>query len=413
MKMAKRTLSMVLALIMAIGMFSIVSSSAPASANYTAVDNAIATQLPSEANRYFYTDEAKSLINDVLASIDWELETGSQAVVDGYVTMINDLGALLKKTVTDASQSPLEFAYIGGYSFAYVYPYGTSGLTFYPFRDEQKAVNTLALDASKSAVPMVSRFSGDQTFTVTLSLGSNALLAAGSIPVLFDKTRLEIVGADNLANNVILTPTMIGDNLAQEYDFETTLNPADAGFWPAVYQSDGAFKAQWGGISITLTTNFESGAPLSVVPDGQEDFLSIQFKVKAGAPAGDAVVYVDPNFKRDVYNTSNSLYFGRAKDETSFTPFDALSTYGAAVNLDAAVATIEVVDVILGDTDLSGYVDIFDALLTLQATAGIESLSEKQRLQANVDIAFDLTGTVDIYDALAILQFSAGLISSF
>ncbi|HZK39559.1 MAG TPA: hypothetical protein VFD23_05350 [Clostridia bacterium] len=413
MKMAKRTLSMALALIMAIGMFSIASSSAPAPADYTAVENAITTNLPSVANRYFYTDEATGLIDDVLASINWGLNSEDQSLVDGYVAMVNDLGTLLGETVTDGSQSPLVFAYNGGYSFSYVYPYGTSGLNFYPFRDEQKAVNTVALEPSKSAVPMVSRYVGDQNFTVTLSLGSNALLAGGSIPVLFDKTRLEIVDVDNLANNVNITPTMLGENLAQEYDFFTTLNPAAADFWPTVYQNDAAFKAQWGAISIMLTTNFDNGAPYSVVPEGQEDFLSIQFKVKAGAPAGDALVYVDPNFKRDAYNTSNSLYFGRAKDAAAFVPFDALSAYGAAINLDAALATVEVVDVILGDTDLNEEITARDALMALQFSAGNIVLSDKQLLQANVYLGASEPAEVTSRDVLMILQFSAGKITSF
>ncbi len=411
MKMGKRTLSIALALIMAIGMFSIMSSSAPAAADYTAVENAIATQLPSVANRYFYTDEATGLIDDILASIDWDLEDVDQAVVDDYVTMIIELGNLLKTTVTDASQSPLTFAYNDGYSFAYSYPYMMNGLAFFPFRDEQKAVNTLALDASKSVVPLVGRFDGEQTFTVTLSLGSNALLAAGSIPLLFDKTRLEVVGVDNSASDVILTPTMIGDNLAQEYDVVTILNPTSENFWQASYQ-EGA-QAELGGISITLTTNFESGTPYSVMPDGQESFLSIDFKVKAGAAAGDAFVYIEPDFKRSAYEKSNSLYLGRAKDENSFVPFDSLSTYGATINLDAAVATIEIVDVMLGDTDINGEVTARDALMTLQASAGIISLSELQTLQANVDIGGSDPSEVTARDALKILQYSAELIGSF
>ena len=406
MKMAKKSLSITLALIMAIGMF-VMSTSAAEPADYAAVNTAIATKLPSEANRYFYIDEAAGLIDDVLALIDWDLSNENQTIVDGYVTMINDLGTLLKKTVTDGSQSPLVFAYGTGFSFAYSYPYGASGLKFYPLRDEQKAVNTLALDASKTVVPLVSRYAGDQTFAVTVSLGSNALLCAGGIPVLFDKTRLEVVGVDNALDNVTLTPTMIGSNLADEYDFTTVLNPTD-GFWPAGYDN-----SQLAGISITLSTNFEDGAPYSVLPVSQESFLSIQFKVKTGAPAGEAIVYVAPEFKRDAYNTNNSLYFGRAIDGNSFVTYDALSAYGATVNVTAAVASVEVVDVILGDADLSGSVDIFDALLTLQATVGMESLSDKQILQANVDIAANETGTVDIYDALAILQFSVGLITSF
>lgn len=411
MKMAKRTLSITLALIMAIGMF-MVTSTAAVLADYSAVNTAIGTKLPSEANRVFYADEAIGLIEDVLDSIDWALPTENQAVVDGYVTMINDLGALLKKTVTDGSQSPLQFAYGTGFSFAYVYPYGTSGLAFFPLRDEQKAVNTLALDASKTVVPLVSRYTGDQTFTVTLSLGSNALLCAGGIPVLFDKTRLEVVGVNNAANNEVLAPTMLGTNIADEFEFTTVLNPT-GGFWPATYEDDAAFKAQWAGISITLSTNFDDGTPYSVLPAGQESFLSINFKVKTGALAGDAIVYVDPAFKRDAYNTGNSLYLGRAKDENSFVTFDALSAYGATIDTVAAIATVKIVDVILGDTDLSGEVDISDVLMALQAATGTITLSDEQLLQADVNIEGSGAGEIDLDDVLKILQFVSGLITSF
>lgn len=405
MKMGKRTLSIALALIMAIGMF-VVSSSAAGPADYSAVENAILTELPSATDRYFYTDEAMTLIDDTIGLIDLNLQSESQSVVDGYVTMIEDLGALLNKTVTDASQSPLQFAYGTSFSFAYVYPYGTSGLAFYPLRDEQKAVNTLALDADKTAVPLVHRIDGDQTFTVTLSLGSNALICAGNIPVLFDKTKLEVVSVDNLNSTV----------LANKYDFDATQNPVNLDFWPEIYRNDTAFKAQWGGITINITPSYDS-APYSVVPTGQEDVLNINFKVKAGATAGDAVVYIDPNFGRDAYNRTNSLYIGRAKADAGpgVVQYDELATYGATIDTAAAIATVKIAGVILGDTDLNGTVSARDALMTLQASAGTISvpLSDLQRLQANVDTGGSDPGEVTARDALKILQYSAGLITSF
>jgi len=352
MKIAKRTLSIVLALIMAFGVFSIVSSAAvpPVGADYTAVNAAIDANVPSTVNRVFYTDQANALINDVQNSlINWNLTSADQATVDGYVTMVNDLGTLLKTVVTDSSKSPLTFAYGTGYSFPYTYPYGTAGYNFYPFRAEEKAVNTLALSASKATVPLVSSVAGDQNFTVTLSIGSNAYNCAGAIPILFDKTKLVLVGVNNAGTNVSFTPTKVGDNYSVKYKFAGNLNPSVATFWPPVYKTDTVFKAKWAGMILNMTQDTTSGSPRCVYPIGQENVLSLNFQVKSGATAGDAVIYIDPAFKRDVANRSNSLYLGRAAGEDSASTFDTLATYGASYVLTGAVATVKIV----GNTTIS------------------------------------------------------------
>jgi len=351
MKIAKRTLSIVLALIMAFGVFSIVSSAAPvASADYTAVNAAIDANVPSTVNRYFYTDQANTLIDNVLNNlINWNLTTADQATVDGYVTMVNDLGTLLKTVVTDSTKSPLTFAYGTGYSFPYTYPYGSAGYNFYPFRAEEKAVNTLALSASKATVPLVSSVSGDQNFTVTLSIGSNAYNCAGAIPILFDKTKLVLVGVNNAGTNVSFTPTKVGDNYSVKYKFAGNLNPSVASFWPPVYKTDTVFKAKWAGMILNMTQDSTSGSPRCVYPIGQENVLSLNFQVKSGATAGDAVIYIDPAFKRDVANRSNSLYLGRAAGEDSASTYDTLATYGASYDLTGAVAAVKIV----GNTTIS------------------------------------------------------------
>lgn len=409
MKFANKILSIVLAAIMAFGVFSI-SSSAVALADYTAVDNAITAELPDAANGYFYTDEAVAFIDDILTNyINWELTEIDQAIVDGYVEDIAELGVLLKKVVTDASESPLALSY-GSYSFPYVYPYGTEGLEFYPFRAEEKAVNTLALNADKTVVPMETRgIAGDQVFTVTLSIGSNALNRAAGIPVLFDKTRLEVVGVDNGGSNVSFTPAMLGSNLSSEYSFAATLNPSSSTFWPEVYRTDTAFKAEWAGINIVMTQNIGNGLPYNVLPAGQENVLSIQFKVKSGAPAGNAVVYIDPAFTKDAENRQNKLYFERAEDANSTESYDTLATYGSTINVAAATATVEIVDVIRGDTNLNGEISIIDAYMALQASNGILHLNEKQTLQADVII----DGNITLFDAYKILQYVTGLITEF
>ena len=356
MKMAKRTLSMFLALVMALGMLSVITIAAPEDpADYTAVDNAIATALPSVENRYFYTDEANTLIDEVLNNlINRSLTQADQATVDGYVAMVNDLSTLLKKVVTDGSESPLAFNYGAGYSFPYVYPFGTSGAQFMPFRDESKAVNTLGLAASKTTVPAVSTVAGDQNFTVTLSIGSNALNVAGGIPILFDKTKLELVGVNNAGTNVSFTPTRIGTNFAVKYKFSGTLNPGVSTYWPVIYRTDAAFKAQWAGIMLTMTQDSASGSPRCVLPDGQENILTFEFKVKAGAAPGEAVVYIDQAFKRDAMNRQNSLYIGRAKDAESVLTFDTLASYGSTVDTSAARAVVNIVGDATIDFDSAG-----------------------------------------------------------
>jgi len=409
MKFAKKTLSILLAMIMAFGIFS-VASSATVPADYTALNNAIEADLPDTANTFFYSDEAVAFVDNILDNyINWNLTAADQATVDGYIANIAELGALLQKTVTDSSESPLTLSF-GGYSFPYVYPYGTNGIAFYPFRNEAKAVNTLALKADKTAVPMVTRgITDDQVFTVTLSIGSNALNRAAGIPILFDKTRLEVVGVDNSGANVSVTPSMISGNLSSEYNFTATLNPSSSAFWPAVYRNDTVFKAKWAGINIVMTQNISNGLPYNVLPAGQENVLSINFKVKSGAPAGNAAVYVDPAFTKDAENLQNKLYFERAADANSTAAYDTLATYGSTINTAAAAVTVEVVDVLLGDTNCNGDISIIDAYMALQASNGILILNDKQKLQADVIVDNDIT----LFDAYKILQYVTQIITHF
>jgi len=359
---------MFLALVMALGMLSVITIAAPEDpADYTAVDDAIATALPSVENRYFYTDEANALMNDVLNNlIDRNLTEADQAIVDGYVTMVNDLSTLLKKVVTDGSESPLLFNYGAGYSFAYVYPFGTSEAQFMPFRDESKAVNTLGLTASKTTVPAVSAVPGDQNFTVTMSIGANVYNVAGGIPILFDKTKLELVGVNNANDNVSFTPTRIGTNFAVKYKFSGTLNPAVSTYWPVVYRTDDAFRAQWAGIMLVMTQDSTSGLPRCVMPEGQEDILTFEFKVKEGAAPGEAVVYIDQAFKRDAMNRFNSLYIGRARDVDSVFTYDTLSTYGSTIDTTGARAVVNIV----GDTTISFETDGGSAVAPVTGAVG-------------------------------------------
>ncbi|HOO25088.1 MAG TPA: dockerin type I repeat-containing protein, partial [Clostridiales bacterium] len=258
---------------------------------------------------------------------------------------------------------------------------------------------------------LVSRVAGDQNFTLKLSIGSNSLLCAGGIPLLFDKTKLEVVGVDNSANNVVFYPTKVGDNLANYFDFMAVLNPTSPNFWPEVYRDDAAFKAKWGAINILMTSNLEDEENYSVMPQGLEEVINIEFKVKAGAEAGFARIYIDPAFARSAAEKNNSLYFGRGKDAGSFTYYDLLATYGATLDVSADV-TVEIFNVILGDTNLNGEVTAADALLTLRAVSGLVVLNEKQILQADVSLSGG-AGKITSADALQIRRFVAGLIQEF
>ncbi len=409
MKKVKKSFSILLVMTLAFGVFSISSSAVPAPADYSALDAAIAEKLPNATNLYFYTDEAIDLVTDVLENvIDRDLTAPDQGIVDSYVDLVKDLADLINIKVNDASQSPLTF---NGVDYTYSYPYGTDGYDFYPFRAEEKAEHTIDLSANKGVVPLVSRVAGDQNFTFKLAIGSNSLLCAGGIPVLYDKTKLEVVGVDNDSNNVVFSPTTVGDNLANYFEFMAVLNPSSPNFWPEVYRNDDDFKAQWGAINILMTGNLEDENNYSVMPHGLEEVINIEFKVKEGAEEGFAKIYIDPAFARSAAEKSNSLYLGRGKDAGSFTYYDQLAAYGATLDVEADV-TVEIFKVILGDTNLSGEVTAADALLTLRAVSGIVELNEKQILQADVSLSGG-AGKITSTDALQIRRFVAGLIDSF
>jgi len=63
----------------------------------------------------------------------------------------------------------------------------------------------------------------------------------------------------------------------------------------------------------------------------------------------------------------------------------------------------------LGDVNMDGSVDLFDAIAVLQYDAGIVDLSDAA--YALGDVNYD--DSVDLFDAIAILQYEAGIIEEF
>ena len=410
MKTAKKKLSILLVLAIVFSLLSLYATAEPAAADYSALDAAIGEKLPNEANLYFYTDEAIDLVTDVLENvIDRDLTADDQDVVDSYVDLVEELAALINIKVNDGSQSPLSF---NGDDYPYAYPYGDDGYDFYPFRAEEKAEHTIDLSADKGLLPLVSRVAGDQSFTFKLAIGSNSLLCAGGIPLLYDKTKLEVVGVDNDEINAEFSPTTVGDNLAQYFDFTAVLNPDSPNFWPEVYRNDDDFKAQWGAINILMTSNFDDFDNLSVMPEGLEEVINIEFKVKEEAEEGFARIYIDPAFGRSAAEKANSLYLGRGKDAGSFSYYDQLAAYGATLDVEADV-TVEIFKAILGDTNLDGNVNTVDVLLLMQFLKGATTFNEKQIYQGDVNLVVGGPGVLNTLDALVIRQYLLGAITGF
>jgi hypothetical protein len=83
----------------------------------------------------------------------------------------------------------------------------------------------------------------------------------------------------------------------------------------------------------------------------------------------------------------------------------ATETIGTACGNDGSV---EVTDVMLGDTNGDGVIDIIDALLTAQYYVGLDP---ENFIPGNADVNCD--GAIDIIDALLIAQYYVGLITEF
>ncbi|OQA64803.1 MAG: Internalin-A precursor [Firmicutes bacterium ADurb.Bin262] len=218
------------------------------------------------------------------------------------------------------------------------YPYGDAGVNFYPFRAEENCVFDLGFQASVTALPVGST----DTFTVTITLNTVDLMLAGGIPFLFDQTKLEVVG--NNGNNASFPVTELGSNIANKYKYTATLNPSVSTFWPLVYRNDAAFKAKWGAVNIVVTQDTTSGLPRCVTTNGlDESILQFTFRLKAGATAGEAVIYIDPAFKRDALNRQNALYLSRAKNADAMVVYDTLASYGTTVDVTDARAVVNIV----------------------------------------------------------------------
>lgn len=155
-------------------------------------------------------------------------------------------------------------------------------------------------------------------------------------------------------------------------------------------------------LSVTYTGAAEEG----------EQFLVLLVTGKGLPTAADTICYIDQTAKDagsvtfDVYpmlpRTGGDLTLYITSNRENFTTIEVPMKYALANTYTEAPYT-------KGDVNDSGGIDAIDALLALQHSAELTTLTGNNFLAADVNSS----GAIDAIDALKILQYAAELIESF
>lgn len=172
--------------------------------------------------------------------------------------------------------------------------------------------------------------------------------------------------------------------------------------------SGSAVETATGTVGTSTGTVYKGAAKLELSFSGAEGVQYAVFLLKDNTvPTQSSIKYIDQssgsNIKFTVY-PNNLSETGDYKLYVSSTSTGYVKVASFSVTSDWTEA-----EYVLGDVNGDGKIDAIDALMVLQASVGLISLTSTEYQAANVIV----DNTVDAIDALAILQKSVGLDAGF
>lgn len=266
--MVKKVLSVVLALVLAVGVCAVAVSA-------STVDdlNAIVAKLPSDYNARFYNDETSAAIANAKEVAAAAIASGEQADIDNAVAVCQ---AAYDKAYEKADyELPPESGAEGDV------------WSYYVNRDENKATVDVGMttDAAKYLQP------GD-TFTVTLSVKTNFYLATCYLGFAYDHTKLEVVDA---------TPTDLMNTYYENLGFNakygrnSSTNAVRAGYFPSSW-SDEMIDQYYLFVNL-FSPNFDnSDDPRLLWFEESTEVLKVTMKVRDDATDGEVKLFMSPEF---------------------------------------------------------------------------------------------------------------------
>ena len=335
--MAKKVLSVVLALVIALGVCAVAVSAAT-----TSELNEILASLPDDYNARFYNDKTVDAISAAKTAAAAAIASGSQSDIDSAYALCEAAKTLVEEKGQYYAPDPM----IPGVGEWKDYPIN---------RDESKAhaYYQWSTDASKYLK------AGD-TFTLSIKLKTDFYISSMYLGFAYDATKFEIIDAKS--SDAILQ-SLMSNGFNYKWGRSVTDNSILSEYWPSSWTD--AMKEQYNQFCVSYSTNTTDNDIW--MPTDFEDAVTVTFKVLDNVTDGTGKIYMSKEFTTpfisdDADYTEPSIRFDRASgfkhadfvlpdecasyDQTIAFPEDINLTIGEApaaadyTYLDAAIASI-------------------------------------------------------------------------
>lgn len=312
--MAKKVLSVVLALVIALGVCAVAVSAAT-----TSDLNEILASLPDDYNARFYNDKTVDAITAAKTAAAAAIASGSQSDIDNAYALCEAAKTLVEEKGQYYAPDPM----IPGAGEYKDYPIN---------RDESKAhaYYQWSTDASKYLK------AGD-TFTLTIKLKTDFYISSMYLGFAYDATKFEIIDAKS--SDAILQSLMsngfnykwgrsvVDDSILEEY-------------WPSSWTD--AMKEQYNQFCVSYSTNTTDNDIW--MPTDFQDAVTVTFKVLDDVTDGTGKIYMSeefttPFFSEDVAYTQPSTRFDRASGykHADFILPDECASYDQTISFPEAI----------------------------------------------------------------------------
>lgn len=335
--MAKKVLSVVLALVIALGVCAVAVSAAT-----TSELNEILASLPDDYNARFYNDKTVDAISAAKTAAAAAIASGSQSDIDSAYALCEAAKTLVEEKGQYYAPDPM----IPGVGEWKDYPIN---------RDESKAhaYYQWSTDASKYLK------AGD-TFTLSIKLKTDFYISSMYLGFAYDATKFEIIDAKS--SDAILQ-SLMSNGFNYKWGRSVTDDSILSEYWPSSWTD--AMKEQYNQFCVSYSTNTTDNDIW--MPTDFEDAVTVTFKVLDNVTDGTGKIYMSKEFTTpfisdDADYTEPIIRFDRASgskhadfvlpderasyDQTIAFPEDINLTIGEApaaadyTYLDAAIASI-------------------------------------------------------------------------
>lgn len=335
--MAKKVLSVVLALVIALGVCAVAVSAAT-----TSELNEILASLPDDYNARFYNDKTVDAISAAKTAAAAAIASGSQSDIDNAYALCEAAKTLVEEKGQYSIPDP-------------IIPGEVEWRDYSINRDESKAhaYYKWSSDASKYLK------AGD-TFTITISLKTDFYISTMYTGFAYDATKYEIVDASYSA------PCLVA-NVLNGVNYKWGRSLSDNSIldecWPTSWTTE--MKDQYNQFCISSIPNFYSSNEDLWMPTDYEELATVTLKVLDNAADGVGKIFMSSDFTTPFISDSSAVFtnpstrFTRAAGAklSEFEPVDELAGY------DQTIAFPEALEYTIGEAPAAADYTYLDAAI--------------------------------------------------